>query len=86
MKCVGPQRCPWPDYRKEQSQFVLVCLVIGAMVTISLAAILVGKDGVITSAACGGMSAAVIAVHGRRVHGGRRGGPPSTNDSHKGGD
>lgn len=70
MRCPGPGFCPYADPRRFYVMVGLVATLLVAMSAIAFAAIVKGKDGVITTAACGSMSAAVTAVllGGLRMH------------------
>ncbi len=68
--CPGPGLCPYTSGRRFYALLALVALVILAMSTVAICAVLKGKDGVITGACCGAMSAAVcgVLVGGVRTH------------------
>lgn len=69
-RCPGPAMCPYASGRRFYVLAALVALVIVAMSGVALMAISRGKDGVITGACCGAMSAAVcgVLVGGVRIH------------------
>ena len=68
--CPGPALCPYASGKRFYVLVALVAFVILAMSTVAVCAVLSGKDGVITGACCGAMSAAVcgVLVGGVRVH------------------
>ncbi len=69
--CLGPALCPYASGKRFFVLVALVALVILAMTSVAICAVVRGKDGVITGACCGAMSAAVcgVLVGGVRVHG-----------------
>ena len=69
-RCPGPALCAYASGRRFYVLVALVALVILAMTSVALMAIRMGKDGVITGACCGAMSAAVcgVLVGGVRMH------------------
>jgi hypothetical protein len=68
--CPGPAFCPFASGRRFFVLVALVALVILAMTSVAICAVVKGKDGVITGACCGAMSAAVcgVLVGGARIH------------------
>ena len=68
--CPGPGMCPYSSGKRFLVLVALVALVILAMTSVAICAVLVGKDGVITGACCGAMSASVcgVLVGGNRMH------------------
>ncbi len=68
--CTPVFRCPYVAGKQFYFLVALVALVILAMSSVAICAVLKGKDGVITGACCGAMSAAVcgVLVGGVRVH------------------
>ncbi len=70
--CPGPAMCPYASGKRFFVLIALVALVILAMTSVAITAVIRGKDGVITGACCGAMSAAVCGVlvgAGRRLRG-----------------
>jgi hypothetical protein len=69
-QCPGPAMCPFAGGKRFYVLVGLVAFLILAMTGVAVAAILKGKDGVITSATCGAMTAAVtgVLVGGVRLH------------------
>jgi len=68
--CPGPAMCPYASGKRFLVLVALVALVILAMTSVAICAVLKGRDGVITGACCGAMSAAVcgVLVGGVSVH------------------
>lgn len=73
MRCPGPGVCPFASEARFRLVVKLVVLLLTYMTIISLAAVLRGKDGVLTSSVCAGMAATVTAVLLGGLHAHHRG-------------
>jgi len=71
MKCPGPAFCPFANDRRFRDVVVMISLLLVLMAAVAFAAILKGKDGVITGAVCTAMTAVTttILVGGRAPRG-----------------
>lgn len=61
-KCPGPAFCPFSSDKRFAYVLALIVLLLVLMCTIALAAIIKGKDGVITGAVCTAMTAIVTTI------------------------
>jgi hypothetical protein len=70
MKCPGPGVCPFSTEARFRKVVWLVVLLLLCMTLIALAAVLKGKDGILTSSVCAAMATSVTAVllGGLRAH------------------
>jgi hypothetical protein len=62
VKCPGPGFCPFANEGRFRLVVCLVAMVITLMAAVAVAAIIKGKDGVLTSGVCLAMSSVVTAV------------------------
>lgn len=62
MKCPGPAFCPFSSEQRFGRVMLLIGILLVLMCTIALAAIIKGKDGVITGAVCTSMTAIVTTI------------------------
>jgi len=71
VKCAGPAFCPYADPKRFGLVILLVLALFVLMTAVALAAIIKGKDGIITGSVCTAMSAIVttILVGGLHRHG-----------------
>ena len=62
MKCPGPAFCPFASETRFRNVMLLIAFLLVLMCTIALAAIIQGKDGIITGAVCTTMTAIVTTI------------------------
>jgi len=84
MKCPGPAFCPFANDRRFRDVVVMISLLLVLMAAVAFAAILKGKDGVITGAVCTAMTAVTTTILVGGLHKHKKQSPPGSND--KGGD
>lgn len=62
MKCPGPAFCPFASESRFRWVLAVIVILLLMMSAIALAAIIKGKDGVITGAVCSAMTAVVTTI------------------------
>jgi ATP/ADP translocase len=62
MKCPGPAFCPFASETRFNRVLLLIAVLLVLMCAIAMAAIIRGKDGVITGAVCTAMTAVVTTI------------------------
>lgn len=68
MKCAGPAFCPFADGRRFTQVLAMVLVLLVLMTAVALAAIIKGKDGIITGSVCTAMSAIVTTILVGGIH------------------
>jgi len=68
VKCAGPAFCPFADEKRFTKVLVLVMVLLVLMTAVALAAIIKGKDGIITGSVCTAMSAIVTTILVGGIH------------------
>jgi Na+/melibiose symporter-like transporter len=72
MKCPGPAFCPFSSETRFKQVLALIAFLLVLMCTIAMAAIIKGKDGIITGAVCTTMTAIVTTLLVGGLHRHRR--------------